>query len=41
MDPDPGPGGRKTYGSDGSGSATLVSHNGWQFEAMSMKKTSR
>ncbi len=24
MDPDPDPGGPKTYGSDGSGSATLV-----------------
>ena len=24
MDPDPAPGGPKTYGSDGSGSATLV-----------------
>jgi hypothetical protein len=24
MDPDPDPGGPKTYGSDGSGSATLI-----------------
>jgi hypothetical protein len=43
MDPDPGPGGPKTYGSDGSGfgSATQFSHIGWQIEAMTMKKTSR